>query len=462
MEVLDHPALIMVRELTQGTEFEGNLYLVGGAVRDWKLGIGGGTDFDLVTECDSGDLAELLHRKGSRDIGPPQIFARYGTAMVMVLGVPVELVTARKESYAADSRKPDTEPGSLLDDARRRDFTLNSLMVNLHSRELVDLLGIGAEDLAGGILRTPLEPGTTFSDDPLRMLRAIRFKHRFGFEFAPGLAEAIAENSYRLAIVSMERIRDEFEKILMGSRPDVALQEMRELGLLRGWGDDLETMVGVGQGKWHKADVWGHSLEVLANASVHEERDVVLRLAALLHDVGKPATRFVDENGDIRFFGHESIGADLAHDLCLRWRFSGETADSVALLVRNHMRVCGLSTLSKPAARRIVRDLGEQLENWFRLIDADAGALREGVRALDVQAVRSAIEELGKVEPPNGYVSPLSGGEIMEILEIEAGREVGELKKRLENLVLDGEISVGDKESAKKALLMMHRNRPNS
>lgn len=191
-------------------------------------------------------------------------------------------------------------------------------------------------------------------------------------------------------------------------------------------------------------------------------QELELLLAALLHDIAKPITQSIDSNGQIRFFNHENIGADLAYELCLRWRYSQDTATAVRLLVKNHMRLTGIKKLTIPATRRIIRDLGPQLNDWLTLVDADANALKSGVRRLDLSELKSKIQELQTQEPQSNYNSPLTGQEIMTIAKIPPGPQVGILKEQLANLVIEGKIPLNDKSKAKKALQTILRNRPKS
>lgn len=453
-ELLAHPAIRKIAEATRGTPFESQLYLVGGAVRDALLGRPLKNDFDLVTELDSGRFARLMEERGVA-IGGVELYPRFGTAMIRVEESQIELVTARRESYTAGSRKPQVEPATLAEDARRRDFTCNALMLGIHSGEMLDLLGTGLDDLRMQTLRTPQDPVETFRDDPLRMLRAVRFRQSLGFEYAPGLADAIEQESSSLHNISLERIRDEFTKMLLGPRPSGALEDLRRFGLLRGWADELLSLVGVTQGSYHYTDVWTHTLHVLENA---RSDSIELALAALLHDIGKPLTRTIDEHGDIRFFGHENVGAELALKLCRRWRYSQRTAESVARMVKNHMRLNSMKSVSSSAARRIVRDLGEDLEDWMRLVQADAGALKVGVKTLDLGPLREKIREVMRETPRRTWESPLSGDEIMEIMLIPPGPEVGHIKARLAELVIDGELAPDDRDGARELVGEWSRN----
>jgi len=297
--------LAPIREATRGTPYEGDLFLVGGAVRDALLGLPPKADYDLVTRGSAPELARFLWSQGVSSIAPVT-YERFGTAMVRVDDVDIELVTARRESYDAESRKPTVEPASYEEDALRRDFTVNTLMQGLHDGELRDPLGSGLDDLRSGTLRTPLDPVATFRDDPLRMLRAVRFRWKLHFMPAPGLYEAIRQERERLRIVSMERIRDEIVKMLRASTGPEALRDLLDLGLIETIAPELLPMVGAPGGGSHHLDVWEHSLLVIRNVGTD---DLNLTLAALLHDVGKPETVSIDEQGRHRFFAHESVGA---------------------------------------------------------------------------------------------------------------------------------------------------------
>lgn len=443
-----HPALEAIGEVTQGTEFEGRLWLVGGAVRDELLGKPVPTDFDIVLESNAVELARFLKSEGVSSI-EPVVYPRFGTALVLVAGINIELATARKESYGEQSRKPEVEPATLEEDAKRRDFTVNTLLKNLHTGELRDPVGTGVADLNSKLLRTPLDPAGTFFDDPLRMLRAVRFKWQLRFDFVDGLGEAIASEAHRLSIISGERIRDELVKMLLLSSADRALGDLMRFGLIAHFAPELVETVGVEQGDFHHLDVWEHSLLVVRNAG---SGDLTLTLAALLHDIGKPPTRFVDERGNTRFFGHESVGATLTEDLLRRLKFPSSTIDNVVLLVKNHMRLGSAPSFSRAAIRRLIRDLDAQLPQLLDLVEADAKALRPGVRALDMAALRAQIEEVQKESPRAVLESPLSGDEIMLALGIEGGIEVGQVKAWLLNQVLDGTILPHDKVAAIAAI----------
>lgn len=433
-----------ILDAAQAVGIQGRICLAGGAVRDELLGLGSSPDIDVVVEGDALALARLVDQR-------VQVYPRFGTALAIVDGQKLEFVSSRRESYDSESRKPFTEPGSLEEDARRRDFTVNALMRDLRSGQLLDLTGSGLADLEAGILRTPQDPERTFSDDPLRMLRAVRFQVRLGFQLAPGLAEAIRSQAHRVRILSAERIRDELTLMLEGRNPEESLRALISLGLLEQFAPELAAMEGVEQGRHHHLDVWGHSLAVVKAASSH--RDLTLTLAAMLHDVGKPATRSLDENGDTRFFGHEVVGASMAKRLLDRLRFSQEMGETVAVLVRHHMRLMNMTAISDAACRRLMRDLGEHLERLLQLIEADGKGLKAGAATLDLDMIRRRLHEVASHTPLERLESPLNGEEIMQALGIPPGPEVKRIKRMLLDLVLDGDLDPRDKEQAERIVL---------
>lgn len=429
-------------------ELQGRLYLVGGCVRDLALGLSAPSDLDLVTTVDAPALAEALWQGGVSAI-PPVTYPRFGTAMVLVDGVQVELVTARRESYDVTSRKPNVVPATLEEDAARRDFTVNTLLLDPYTGELVDPLDQGLRDLRARVLRTPNDPVVTLRDDPLRALRAVRFRHQLGFAIDDQLVAAIQKEAGRLAIVSYERIRDELNKIMDLAGADEAWQDLLDYGLLAQFAPELVEMVGVTQGDYHDADVWHHSRRALRNTTGQPRW---IRWATWLHDIGKPRTRTVEE-GKIRFFGHEKVGAEMAAALLDRLKFSRQDAAPIVTLVRQHMRFMGVPKITPAVARRLVRDLGDLIEPLLILCDADAGALKSGVRRFDPETVRQAVEQLGPEAGKKNFESPLTGEEIMQLVNIPAGPVVGRLKRWLSDLVINGDIPAGNREVATERLM---------
>lgn len=448
-----HPALVAIRDSLIGTTFENDVFLVGGAVRDQLLNGREPSDLDLVTEQSSALLAEMLWSLGVSTIHPV-VYEKFGTAMVEVAGTKVEIVTARRESYARDSRKPVVQPGSYHDDALRRDFTVNTLMRSIFTDEISDPLNRGLADLDAKVLRTPLDPLVTFSDDPLRMLRAVRFRWSFGLKPAEGLYEAIGKMRDRLSIISIERMRDEVLKMMLLPEAHRALADLMDLGILTLMCEDFDAMVGCTQGKYHDADVWEHTLKVVANASglgegLDSEQRMLLTLSALFHDIGKPLTRTIDEKGDIRFFTHEHVGEVMSLAILRRWKLPNDDAERVARLVKNHMRLGSSPRFSSTAARRVIRDLGDDVELLLRLVDADQRGLKQGLKVFDLPAIRAKIEATRYEQPIRGWESPLDGEELMALLGIEPGQELGRIKKALQEAVIEGELQPEDKEGAR-------------
>ncbi len=446
-----HPALTRVQRAIEGTIFDGDVFLVGGAVRDELLGRPGSDDFDLVTRKSAPELASYLFEQKISTIFPV-IFERFGTAMIEVDGIKIELVTARKESYAKNSRKPVVVAGTYNDDALRRDFTVNTLMRSLDDWSLIDPLESGVADLENNVLRTPLDPVKTFEDDPLRMLRAVRFRWKFNLTPVKGLYDAIYMKRSRLKIISFERIRDELQKMLLHPTAADALDDLMRLGVFDIVAPEFRAMVKCEQGKYHHLDVWDHTRLVVGNIVKSEPSDFALVLGGLLHDVGKPTTRTIDDKGNIRFFGHEAVGSDMARVILNRWKMPSDDIARICTLVKNHMRLGSAPIFTDSAARRLIKDLGPDLEGLLALVNADANALKRGVRVFDIAEIRDTIARVQAKTPVEKLASPLSGEEIMALTGLPPGKKVGELKKALDELVLEGQLDPDDKVAARKVV----------
>ena len=442
-------ALQTLRDATRGTEYENQLFLVGGFVRDRALGLtSAGDDLDLVLEGDAPALAQFLFEQGAAQY-PPVVYPRFGTAMLIVQSRNVELVTARLESYDAHSRRPaEVRPGTLIDDARRRDFTINTLLQNLHTGAILDPLGRAYADIDAQIIRTPADPLLTFQDDPLRMLRAVRFAARFGFAIEPFTWKAIRQSAPRLSIISAERIRDEFCKTLLTSRPTLGLTLLHESGLLAQFAPELEAMVGVTQNEFHAYPVWEHTLAALE--ALPPDAALVLRLATLLHDIGKPPTKSTGDDGRVHFYAHQDIGATMTRALLTRLKFPNDTINAVVTLVARHMRIGEYRPAwSDAAVRRLLRDIGPQLDDLFAIHRADVAALapthQDISRAGDL---RARMETIQQAQDISKLTSPLTGAEIMALLHLPPGPAVGQIKDYLTSEVIEGRLAETDKEGA--------------
>ena len=423
------------------------MYLVGGFVRDRLIGREG-KDIDLLAVDDDGTtvLGDVARRFGW---APPQRFERFGTGQVRGDGFVVEAVRARSESYDASSRKPDVRPGTLEEDIWRRDFTVNALCQTLDGR-VIDVTGRGLDDLRHGVLRTPLEPGLTFSEDPLRMFRAARFTAQLGFATAPGLTTAMERMAARSSILSAERVAEELRRLLLSDHPRAGLELLRDGGLLRHWFPELEKMIGVEQGGFHIYDVFDHSTHTVAATP----RDLVTRVAGLLHDVGKPPTHSRDPDGKHTFYNHPSVGADMATSMLTRLRFSNEEISAVASLVRNHLRPIQYrpEEWSDAAVRRLVRDIGAQRDRLLDLARADTRASSfPDTDAIDHLETRMAALDSG------GAVStlrpPLDGHRLMALAgDRPPGPWLRRVQDAIEEAILDGAIPPGDAGAAERWL----------
>ena len=448
--------LEILRRATKASDYEGRVFLVGGIVRDKVLHKRPEEDIDIVLEGDAAEFARFLH--DHKAAGRPVIFPRFGTAMITVAGKQVELVGARKESYDAASRKPSTSPGTLLDDVLRRDFTINTLLENLHTGEILDLTGEAISDIRGKIIRTPRNPLETFDDDPLRMLRAVRFSARLGFEIHSETYSAIIDRAPRLAIVSGERIREEFVKILLCARVLPALEMLRETGLLDVFAPELAAMNGVTQNIYHIYDVWTHTIKIVE--AIPARMGIILRLAALLHDVGKPSTKSTDENGAVHFYHHEREGAQIARRMMQRLKFSNSEIDEVAFLISMHLRVGEYrKQWSDAAVRRLIRDAGDHLDDLILLTQADKAASNPRTSNVDLAALRHHIAAVRDKLAGQRITSPLDGREIIKLLGIDPGPQVKEVKNYLENLIIEGDLLPGDKAASAELIIREFGNK---
>jgi len=442
--------LDLLRSGLTGTPYEGRVFLVGGFVRDKLLGASANTaDIDLVLEGDALELAAFLWEKRLAD-HPPVLFESFGTAMVHVATAQVELVTARAETYRSGSRKPVITPGTLQTDAQRRDFTINTFLENLQSGEIVDPLGQGYADLANRILRTPLDPTITFTDDPLRMLRACRFAAKLGFTIAPETYAALCENAFRLSPehgISFERVREELNKTLLAPGASTGLELMRVTGLLEQFCPELNQLYGVTQNTWHAYDVWTHTLKALEN--LPRDATLPVRLATLFHDIGKPATRTEDESG-VHFYEHEHVGAELTRTVLTRLKYANDEIKQVVALVSLHMRYGSYTAdWTDAAVRRLIRSVDSHRADLFTLNRADIAACRPDLPPqADLDGLAARMAQIDTELEITTVESPLSGNELMERLGLRPGPVLGRLKAALTDAVVAGELAPDDKAGA--------------
>lgn len=441
----EQAAVDLISSLVKDSPYRGKVFLAGGYVRDELLGLDP-KDIDIVVELPEGGIQFAdwitkklgIFRKGTN----PVIYPRFGTAKFNLRGVThngqdlstidIETVMTRKEKYTQGSRKPDVSPGTLAQDAERRDFTVNSLMKDLTTGEILDLTGYGKEDLKRGIVRTPLNPDVIFAEDPLRMLRAIRFTVKYGWKLPLFMIKALKNNAHLLSDISEERMQDELNKMLLSKSPDTAIRLLQMTGLSKIVAPELDKLIGLKQNKYHKWDAMKHTLEVLKNTPPV----LITRLSALFHDVGKYKTKSVVDN-EVHFYEHEDIGAEIARDIMRRLKYPNNIVDSVHTIIKNHMRLKGAGVegdvISDKALRKLQADLGDHLESTLDVMHAD-NISHSDIHSMPGQIpnIKTRLKTVGLAKPQHIDL-PIDGNDIMKELDLRPSKIVGELLKVVED-----------------------------
>ena len=444
-KAIQHPIFKLIGEASD--ELGMDAYVIGGFVRDYFLKRGTPKDIDIVA---IGSGIELANKVASKLQGKPEIsvFKNFGTAMIKYKDLELEFVGARKESYNRDSRKPIVEDGTLEDDQNRRDFTINAMALALNSSNFGELLDPfdGLADLDRQLIRTPLEPGITYSDDPLRMMRAIRFATQLHFTIELPSLQAIAENKDRIKIVSKERIVDELHKILMSSQPSLGFKLMHQTELLPLILPELTALQGIEEkeGQRHKDNFW-HTLEVVDNIAETTD-NLWLRWAALLHDIGKAPTKKFHKKIGWTFHAHEFVGAKMVYKLFKRLRMPlNEKMKFVQKMVLMSSRPIILSEdhVTDSAVRRLVFDAGEHVEDLMTLCEADIttkNPKKQRKYKNNFKIVRQKIVEVEERDHIRNFQPPVSGEEIMKTFNLKPSKEIGIIKEAIKEAILEGEI----------------------
>lgn len=419
-------------------------YVIGGYVRDSLLGRKS-NDIDIVVEGSGIELAERVAKKLKVNV---TVFKNFGTAMLKSGSLEIEFVGARKESYRADSRKPIVEDGSLEDDQNRRDFTINALAFSLQKDDFGKLVDpfTGVRDLQNGLIRTPLNPDQTYSDDPLRMIRAIRFASQLSFTIVDDSLSSIRRNRERINILSKERIAEELNKIVLSPKPSIGFYLLEETGLLEIILPQLVKLKGVEsvEGKGHKEN-FSHTLQVLDNLS-KESDNLWLRWSALLHDIAKPATKNYEPGIGWTFHGHDFLGSKMVPGIFKQLKLPlNEKMKYVQKMVQLHLRPIALTQeeVTDSAVRRLLFDAGDDIEDLMMLCEADITSKNDRIvrkHKSNFEQVRKKLVEVEEKDAVRNFQNPITGEMIMEIYGLSPCKEIGIIKEYIKNAILDGKI----------------------
>ncbi len=441
--------LAKISKIVSDLSTESNIksYLVGGCVRDLMLNPSADSiDIDIMVEGDGISFAKLLAKK----MNVPKVvpFPKFATAKIPYHKYEIEVASARLESYDKSSRNPSSiQISNIQDDLLRRDFTINAMAISLNENNFGEFFDPfnGMEDLKNKILKTPLNPDNTFSDDPLRMMRACYFASKLSLEIEPEFLLSIQNNSERISIVSQERITNELFKILGTDRPSIGLNILQQSGLMEYIFPEISIMYGLDQSnEYHHKDIFYHTLEVVDNAA-KLSNNVDLRLAALVHDIAKPKTRRLSKSKGYTFYGHDDVGARMLKGVAESMKFSNSTRDFITKLTALHLRPISLAKkeVTDSAIRRLIVDAGEEIDDLMTLCRADITTKNPkniSKYLANFDRVDKRIKEVIEIDKLKAFQSPVRGDEIMKMFNLSPGKEVGKIKTMIEDAIINGEI----------------------
>ena len=441
--------LAKISKIVSDLSTESNIksYLVGGCVRDLMLNPSADSiDIDIMVEGDGISFAKLLAKK----MNVPKVvpFPKFATAKIPYHEYEIEVASARIESYNKSSRNPSSiQISNIQDDLLRRDFTINAMAISLNENNFGEFFDPfnGMEDLKNKILKTPLNPDNTFSDDPLRMMRACYFASKLSLEIEPEFLLSIQNNSERISIVSQERITNELFKILGTDRPSIGLNILQQSGLMEYIFPEISIMYGLDQSnEHHHKDIFYHTLEVVDNAA-KLSNNVDLRLAALVHDIAKPKTRRLSKSKGYTFYGHDDVGARMLKGVAESMKFSNSTRDFITKLTALHLRPISLAKkeVTDSAIRRLIVDAGEEIDDLMTLCRADITTKNPkniSKYLANFDRVDKRIKEVIEIDKLKAFQSPVRGDEIMKMFNLSPGKEVGKIKTMIEDAIINGEI----------------------
>ena len=435
----------IISELSR--EIQIDAYLVGGCVRDLMLNPSkDAIDVDIMVEGDGIAFAKILAQK----INVPKIvpFKKFATAKIPYKEFEIEVASARLEKYDKSSRSPsEVTLTNIQDDLLRRDFTVNAMAVSLNEQNFGEFFDPfnGMEDLNNKILKTPLDPDTTFSDDPLRMMRAAYFASKLSLSIEKNCLESIKDNADRISIVSQERITNELFKILGTKKPSIGLDILQQSGLMTFVFPEISVMYGLDQSnEYHHKDIFYHTLEVVDNAAQLSDK-LDLRLAALVHDIAKPNTRRLSKSKGYTFYGHDDVGARMLKGISTNMKFSNSTRDYITKLTSLHLRPISLAKkdVTDSAIRRLIVDAGKEIDDLMKLCRADITTKnpKNITKYLgNFDRVEKRMNEVIEIDELKAFQSPVRGDEIMKMFDLPPGKEVGKIKTMVEDAIINGEI----------------------